>query len=434
MIDKKLFEKFEKRYETEIKNKVIEHAIANVGINESSIKQDVLRKHTFVFSDETKRGEITNQKRSGRCWMFSALNVARVKTMEKLNLETFEYSQCYLQFFDKIEKANSFLDYIIETKDKPITDRLVQHIYFTCAEDGGYWNFFAGLANKYGLVPKKCMPETYHSSNTSILNEVIDLRLKKAAMLIRKASSNEEIEKIKEDTLYSVYNICVKALGNPPKTVEFEYRDKDKKFNKISGITPIEFMKQYAPEDMLDMVELVADPRQQNEKGRLYELPYTASVKEYGSSRFLNVSLDELKKDIIASIKDGVPVWFACDVSRFSDRELGIMDSDLFDYDNTLTEIGEFTKEERLINNASFLTHAMAITGVDLDENGKPLMWQVENSWGEENGEKGMFSMSDKWFDEHTYSAVVDTKYISPEFKKGLDEEVIMLDYFDPLG
>ena len=434
MIDNTIYEKFRQKYEMDPTNKVIEHAIANVGIKESSIRQEVIRKHNFVFSNETKRGEITNQKRSGRCWMFSALNVARVKTMEKLNLETFEYSQCYLQFYDKIEKANSYLDYVIETREKPITDRLVQHILNISAEDGGYWNFFSGLANKYGLVPKKCMPETYHSSNTDILNEVIDLRLKKATSLIRKEKCETKISKIKEDTLYEIYNICVKALGMPPKTVEFEYKDKDKNYHKISGVTPLEFMKEYAPEDLLDMIEIVADPRKDNEIARVYELPYTHSVKEYGNSRFLNVTIDELKKAIILSIKDGIPVWFACDVSRFSDRELGIMDSDLYDYDNTLTKMDEFTKEERLINGASFLTHAMTITGVDLDENRKPLMWQVENSWGEDSGEKGIFSMSDKWFDEHTYSAVVDTKYISDEFKNGLEKEVITLNFFDPLG
>lgn len=366
--------------------------------------------------------------------MFSALNVLRVGTMEKLNVETFEFSQAYLQFYDKLEKANTFLHYIIETKDLPITDRLVAHIMYGGAEDGGYWNFFVGLATKYGVVPKEVMPETYHSSDTAILNEVLDLRLKKAACLIRKSKTIEEAEKIKEDALYQVYNICVKALGLPPKKFTYEYRDKDKKFVRISDITPKEFMEKYAQDDLLAKVELVQDPREENEKGRLYQIPYTCSVLEHGPYTFLNVTLDELKKATIASIKDEAPVWFGCDVGRFSDRKKGILDSDLYDYNNTLTELGEFSKKDRLVNYSAYMTHAMTFVGVDLDENSKPLMWEVENSWGDEVGKKGIFSMSDKWFDDHNYSVVVDKKYISEEFKSGFDKDVIVLDYFDPLA
>lgn len=434
MIDSKLLEKFSQKFNENSVNNVIKHAIENVGINDSSIVKEVLNKHTFEFSDETKKGEITNQKRSGRCWMFSALNVLRVTTMEKLNVETFEFSQAYLQFYDKLEKANTFLHYVIETKDLPLTDRLVERIMYGGAEDGGYWNFFVGLATKYGVVPKGVMPETYHSSNTDILNEVLDLRLKKAASLIRSAKEAKEIEKIKEDALYQVYNICVKALGEPPKKFTYEYRDKDKKFVRISDITPKEFMEKYAKEDLLSKVELVQDPREENEKARLYQVPYTCSVLEHGPYTFINVTLEELKKVTVASIKDGVPVWFGCDVGRFSDRKKGILDSDLYDYNNTLTDLGEFSKKDRLINYSSFMTHAMTFVGVDLDDNGKPLMWEVENSWGDEVGKKGIFSMSDKWFDDHTYSVVVDKKYISDEFIKAFDKEVIKLEYFDPLA
>lgn len=434
MINKELLTKFSKKFNENSTNNVIKHAIANVGINDASIVKEVLNRHTFEFSDETKKGEITNQKRSGRCWMFSALNVLRVGTMEKLNVETFEFSQAYLQFYDKLEKANTFLHYVIETKDLPLTDRLVAHIMYGGAEDGGYWNFFVGLATKYGVVPKEVMPETYHSSNTDVLNEVLDLRLKKAASLIRKSKTIEEAEKIKEDTLYQVYNICVKALGLPPEKFTYEYRDKDKKFVRISDITPKEFMEKYAKDDLLAKVELVQDPREENEKGRLYQVPYTCSVLEHGPYTFLNVTLEELKKVTIASIKDGAPVWFGCDVGRYSDRKKGILDSELFDYDNTLTELGEFTKKDRLINYSSYMTHAMTFVGVDLDENGKPKMWEVENSWGDEVGKKGIFSMTDKWFDDHNYSVVVDKKYISDEFKGGLDKEPIILEYFDPLA
>ncbi|WP_067141197.1 C1 family peptidase [Oceanivirga salmonicida] len=431
MIEEKLLKKFEKRYNEDEKNSVIENAISNVGIDSSSIKQEVIRKHNFVFSDETERGEITNQKRSGRCWMFSGMNVLRVITMKKLKLESFEFSQAYIQFYDKIEKANTYLQYVIETKDLDIMDRLVTHIIHNPTEDGGYWNFFSGLVQKYGLVPKKCMPETYHSSNTTVFNEMLELRLKRAAVAIRNAKSNKEIEKIRENALYEVYNICVKALGKPPKTIDFEYRDKDKKYNKITGMKANKFLSKYVGINLEDKIQIVDDPREEYEKGRVYRVPYTCSVLEYGASSYLNVTMEELKKATIKSLKDGVPVWFGCDVGKDSDRKLGIMDTELFDYDKTLTSLGEFSKKDRLLTSASNLTHAMTFVGVDLDKDGNPINWKVENSWGEECGKKGIFSMSDKWFEEHNYEVVVDKKYISKEFLKGLEKEEIELEYYN---
>lgn len=434
MIDNKMLKEFESKFNQDKTNLVITPAIRNYGIDSASLQNDVLNKHNFVFSDEISTGEITNQKRSGRCWMFSGLNVIRIKTMEKLNVESFEFSESYLQFYDKIEKANSFLEYIEQTKDLDISDRLVKHVMELNSVDGGYWSFFVGLINKYGIVPKAVMPETYHSSDTSDLNYVLDMRLKKAAMQIRNATSKEEIENIKKDALYQVYNICVKAIGMPPKQFTYEYRDKDKNFVRIENISPLEFKEKYVEDGIKDKIVILADPRKDKEKGRLYELEYATSVLEYGSSTHLNVDIEEMKNAIISSIKDKNAVWFGCDVGRDSHRKKGVMDIDLYNYDNTLTNLGTFTKEERLVNYASQLTHAMVFIGVNLDENSKAKYWKVENSWGDENGKKGIFSMSDRWFDEHCYEAVVDKKYLSEETLKGLEKEVIKLDYYDPLG
>ena len=231
-----------------------------------------------------------------------------------------------------------------------------------------------------------------------------------------------------------MYNICVKALGKPPKSFTYEYRDKDKKFVRLSNITPLEFKEKYVEESVKDKIVLLADPRKDKEVGRLYELEYATSVLEYGASTHLNVPIEELKKAIISSIKEKEPVWFGCDVGRDSDRASGVMDLNLYDYDRTLTELGKFTKEERLLYQSSFLTHAMVFIGVNLDDDSKPLKWKVENSWGKDRGKDGIFSMTDEWFDEHTYEAVVDKKYISPKYLKGLEKEVIKLEYFDPLG
>ncbi|VWL85754.1 C1 family peptidase [Oceanivirga miroungae] len=431
MVDLKLLDKFEKMYNEDKTNLVIENAIARVGIDEASLKQNVLRKHNFVFSNEVKNQDVTNQKRSGRCWMFSGLNVLRAMTKEKLNVENFEFSQSYLQFYDKIEKSNSYLEYVVETKDLDIMDRLASYIVSNPAEDGGYWNFFQGLVLKYGVVPKEIMPETFHSSDTTRLNEMLELRLKKAAVEIRKEKSDKKIEKIKEKALYDVYNICVKAIGLPPKEFSYEYYDKDKKFHSIKDMDPKKFLSEYVGVNVEDKIQIVHDPRENYEVGRIYRVPYTVSVYEYGPTSYLTVSMEELKKATIKSIKDNIPVWFACDVAKESHYKTGIMDPNLFDYDNTLTELGEFSKADRLLTNASVLTHAMTFVGVDLDENENAKTWKVENSWGDEIGKKGIFSMSDDWFEKHNYECVVDKKYISEEYLSAFEKEEIVLPWYD---
>lgn len=431
MINNELLKKFEEKYSENPLNKVIENAIARVGIDQVSINNDTYRKHNYIFSHEIETGEMTNQKQSGRCWMFAGFNVLRVSIMKELNIESIEFSESYLQFYDLLEKSNSYLEQVIETKDLPFFDRKVQFIVPNSTSDGGYWNYFEGLVLKYGLIPKDCMLETHESSNTRMLGEMLELRLKKAAMDIRRAKSNEEINKIKEDALYKVYNILIKSLGRPPQTIEWEYKDKDKNYHKISGMTPLEFMEKYAKSQIETKAHIIADPREEYEKGRLYEVPYTVSILEYGNSKYLNVSLDELKRVTIESIKKGVPVWFGCDVAKYYDIKSGIMDQELYNYDLTLNELGEFTKADKLITQASQLTHAMVFVGVDLDENGKPIKWKVENSWGDERGKKGIFSMSDSWFDAHCYEVVVDKELISEEFAKGFEKEPIMLEYYD---
>lgn len=431
MIDVELLKKFEKMYNKNKANLVIENAIARVGIDESSIRQSVIRKHNFVFSDEVKNQDVTNQKRSGRCWMFSGLNVLRAITKEKLNVENFEFSQSYLQFYDKIEKSNSYLEYVIETKNLDIMDRLASYIIQNPAEDGGYWNFFQGLVLKYGVVPKELMPETYHSSDTTRFNEMIELRLKKAAVDIRNENDDKKIQEIKEKALYDIYNICVKSIGLPPKKFDYEYYDKDKKYHVIKNMDPKKFLSEYVGVNLEDKIQIVHDPRPNYELGRIYRVPYTVSVYEFGPTSYLTVSMEELKKATIKSIKDNVPVWFACDVSKESHYKTGIMDPNLFDYDNALTEVGKFDKADRLLTGASQLTHAMTFVGVDLDKKGNPINWKVENSWGDDIGKKGIFSMSDDWFEKHNYECVVDKKYISEEFLSAFEKEEIMLPWYD---
>ncbi|AWX42638.1 Aminopeptidase C [Metamycoplasma cloacale] len=437
-ITQELLEKFERAYNNDPKNAIIENAIIKSGIRDSSLNNEVVKKHTFTFSNETKIGSITNQKSSGRCWIFAALNEIRVEMMETLNVENLELAQNYIHFFDKLEKANTYLEFIIqEGLELDNEDRLYRLMNQDPVQDGGYWEFFINIIEKYGICPKSAMNETFHSESTHVLLEQLNWRLKAYTSRMRaayKAHKNiTEIYKIKEQALSDVYNILVKTLGHPPKTFTFEYTDKDKKFQRISNITPMEFFEKYAKETIENKVDLVCDPREEHPKNTFLSMNYLKNRSDSPHIKMLNVDIDVMKQAIIDQIKDGKTVWFGCDVGTYSNSNLGIMDSQLYLYDQTLTKTPEFSKRERFESRASLLSHAMNFVGVNLDENGKPLTWKVENSWGDSTGKKGLFSMSDQWFDDFNYMAIVDKKYLPKEVLEAFDKEAVELSPFDPL-
>lgn len=437
-ITKEMLESFEKDYKKDPVNEAVATAIAKVGINEASFKTEVRRKHNFCFSEETKRGEITNQKKSGRCWMFSSLNAARVKVMEKCNLETFEFSQNYTLFWDKLEKSNYFLESILETLDEPLNGRLLAHLLANPIQDGGQWDMFAGLLKKYGVVPKDMMPETFHSSETAFMVMEMTHRLRKYANILRDGHKNgksiETLRKEKEGFLSSIYNFLVKALGEPPKVFDFEYRDKDKKFHKVEGLTPVKFFHDFVGWDLNEKISLINAPTKDKPFGKAYTVKFLGTVKEAEPIHYINVPIEVLKKAAIASIKAGDPVWFGCDMGPYIDRKEGIMDMDIYSFSKTLGTLPTFTKEERLDYGDSLLTHAMVLTGVDLDAKGNPIKWQVENSWGDELGKKGIFSMSDAWFDEYTYQIMVEKKFVEKKWLDALKEPLVPLEPWDPMG
>jgi len=436
-ITKETLEKFSQKYNNDKASLVIGNAIASSGINCAALNQKAIRKHNFIFSDTTKMGKITAQKQSGRCWMFAALNTMRVETMNKLNMKTLEFSQNYTLFWDKLEKANYFLESIIETAGEDLSGRLVNFILKDPMQDGGQWDMFRGIIKKYGIVPKYMMPETYHSSNTSVLSAALTRRLRRDAKILREAYENgkkEELVFMKKDMLYEIYNILAKALGEPPTVFDFEYEDKDKNYYVDKGLTPVEFFNKYVGWNLDDKISIINAPTKDKPYEKIYSVKYLGTVKEAEQIKYLNLPIEELKSAAIKSIKDGNPVWFGCDVGKMSDRDSGIMDLDIFDYDEALTPIGDFDKAARLDYQESMLTHAMVFTGVDLDENGKPIKWKVENSWGEERGKKGVFSMSDQWFEEYNYQIMVDKKYLDKKYIKLLDMEPIMLEPWDPFG
>lgn len=437
-ISQETLQKLEKSYRKSTLNKVAENAIIKNGIYESSINHDAVQKHNFEFSIETKIGAITNQKNSGRCWIFASINMVRLALMEEFKLESIELSQNYIAFHDYLEKANTYLNFMIDKGLGLSTlDRTFQHYNESPVQDGGYFEWFMDLIKKYGICPKSAMQETFQSENTTAIFKEVNLRLKSYVAKMRNVYENDkqvtdEIYELKEKALEDVYNVLVKSLGMPPKSFTFSYHDKDKKFHSFES-TPIDFYKQHVEKPLSEKITVISDPREIYPYNRLLHSDFVKNVYDGTGLLKLNITLKEQKQAIINSLKDGKAVWFGCDVGASSNSKLGIMDENLYTTDLTLTKLLPFSKKEKFELHASVISHAMNLVGVDLDKNGKPLAWKVENSWGDEVGKKGIFSMSDKWFDEFSYEAIVDKKYLSDEALSGLKKDPIDLEPFDPI-
>ncbi len=438
MIKKETMEAFKKRFDFEKNNSTIAGAIAKVGINEASLNNEVLRRHNHMFSIKLKKGDITWQKNSGRCWMFAAMNAARVSTIKKFNLKTIEFSEVYTLFWDKLERSNYILSLIIETVEEPLTSRNVAYILSDPLGDGGQWDMFKAMVKKYGLVPKDHMPETYHSSNTDVMDNYLTSMIRFFAYELReeyaKYKDIDKLNTMKEDMLYKIYNILIKCLGTPPEKVNFEYEDADGKYHRLPEMTPQDFIKEAVGWNLDDKVSIINSPTKDKPYGKLFTVKFRGNIEEADKIKYLNVPIEVMKQATIESLKDGEALWFGCDVGKLSNRMLGILDTDVFNYEMTMGYYPAWTKEKRLEYYESRLTHAMVFTGVNLDENGKPINWQIENSWGEEPGKKGIFSMSDEWFDEFTYQVMIDKKYLPQEWRDKLDGEVIELEPWDPMG
>lgn len=436
MIDKTMLDQFKTRYHENPANRAVESSIARVGIQEASLNNDVLRRHNHVFNHTTKRGDMTAQKISGRCWMFAALNAARVNTMEQYNIKTLEFSQVYPLFWDKLERANYFFNAIIETAQEDKTSRIVSHLLHDPLCDGGQWDMFKGILKKYGAVPKDHMPETFNSSDTRVLDSVLTSMLRRFAYELRQACADSEAaaEALKTVMLEKIYNILVKALGEVPEEVNFEFYDTDDTYHRLEPMTPQAFFKQAVGWNLEDKISILNAPTDDKPIGQAFTVKYLGSIAEADPIRHINVPIEVLKQAAIDSIKDGEPVWFGCDVAQHSHGKLGIMDMDVFNYQETLGFMPEWSKALRLDYGESLLTHAMVLTGVNLDREGNAVNWQVENSWGEKVGKKGMYSMSDEWFDVFVYQIMTDKKYLSSEWLEKYHGELVELAPWDPMG
>ncbi len=365
------------------------------------------------------------------------MNTFRYLIAQNIKLKDFELSQNYPLFWDKFEKSNYFLEHIIETRHEATDSRIVMWLMKDPVQDGGQWDMFAGLVEKYGLVPKETMPETYHSSHTQRMNRLLTLKLRESARRLRekaqKGVDEASLRREKEHVLEKIYDMLVSFLGRPPEVFDFEYRDDDKTYHEDCGLTPVAFYRLHVPVKTEDYISIIHAPTEDKPFMKTYTVQYLGSVLEGRPVKYLNVDVDVLKKLALAQLKDGEPVWFGCDVGQWSDRESGIMDTDLFLYEEALGTPFDLDKAGRLDYGESMLTHAMVFTGVHC-VNDKPVRWKVENSWSEKSGNKGFFVMTDDWFNEYNYQVVIHKKYLSPELKKAAKLEPVILKPWDPMG
>lgn len=392
----------------------------------------------YTFSHEIKTGAITHQKQSGRCWLFAGLNVLRVAVAKVCNLESFELSQNYMMFWDKFEKANYFLESILETLDEATESRLIAWLLMSPVQDGGQWDMFVNLVDKYGVVPKHVMPETFHSSQSAVMNRLLTARLRESAARLRDlhrqgGATLEVLREQKEHMLGDIYRMLCHFLGEPPTAFDFEYRDQDKVFHRVAGLTPHAFVKEYVGVDLGDYVSLIHAPTADKPFNRTYTVKYLGNVKGGRDVLYLNITLDDLRAATLAELQDGEPVWFGCDVGKMLDRDSGIMDMALYDYEGALGVSFDLTKAQRLEYGESQMTHAMVFTGVHVVD-GVPVRWKVENSWGKEPGNEGFFVMSDDWFGEYMYQVVVHKKQLPPALAAALSLPPIALQPWDPMG
>ena len=419
---------------------IASHAAQENGIFKASQNLQSKIDLTPTFSVEIDTGKPADQKQSGRCWMFSALNTMRHPLQKEYKIKDFELSQNYTNFWDKFEKSNFFFENVIASAKKPLGDRKVSFLFATPQQDGGQWDMLCGLVEKYGIVPKSVYPETANSNNSGALNDTLNTLLRKDGLelrdLVNAGKSEDEIEKRKNELLNDVFRILAISLGVPPKKFDFEYKDEDGNYHREAGITPKEFFDKFVGMNLEDHVSIINSPTDDKPYHKVFSVEYLGNVVGGRQVRHLNVKISEMKDLIIKQLKAGEVVWFGSNVGKDSERQLGLLDTNIYKRDELFDVDFSMSKGDKLDSSESMMDHAMVITGVDLVDD-KPTKWKIENSWGEKPGFKGYFVMSDSWFDDFVYQAVINKKFLPDELKKAFDEgakDPIQLLPWDPMG
>lgn len=426
-------EEIKESFELNAGTRALMNAITNNDTRKLTFNRDILLRHDGVYDFKLDATGITNQKKSGRCWLFAGFNMMRPAVIKKFNIESFEFSESHLFFWDKLEKANMFLEAVIETRDRDIDDRELQTLLEDPVPDGGWWSYAVTLIDKYGAVPNSAMPETEHSSNTRRMNALLDRLMRSdAARLRRLAARGEEestLQSLKTDMLKDVYRILALHMGVPPERFTWRFEDKDNNIVR-EKYTPLSFYREAVGVDLAEYVSIFDHPAHPYE--RYYRIRYCRNMTGAPDMDFINMDIAHLKKFALDAVMEGEPVWFAADVGKGNDGEHGILAVDMYDYEALFGVDPALTKAERVLYRGSTPNHAMVLIGVDIDE-GKPVKWLVENSWGTERGDKGRWALYDDWFDEYVYAVIIHKQHLPDDVLDLLDTEPEVLPAWDPM-
>jgi bleomycin hydrolase len=416
--------------------RLAQNAVTRVSVDDVAINREIINSIDHSLSTHLDDWKVTNQERSGRCWLFAGLNLLRVGVMRKTGLKDFEFSQNYAMFWDKIERANYFLEAIIETAGRDGDDRTVAYLMDSVAGDGGQWNMFAAIVAKHGLVPKGVMPETQSSSNTARMNSVLRYQLRQGAKALRAAVAAGGVDAArteKAEILRTVHRVLCIHLGTPPERFDWQWTDKDKNFHRDGVLTPQEFAAKYVDIPLADYVCLVHDPRPSSPVGRTFTVDYLGNVLGGPPVTYLNVDMSVIKDITARTLQGGEPVWFGCDVAKMMSNDYGIWDANLFDLASVYDASFGLDKADRLAYHETLMTHAMLFTGVDVLD-GTTRRWRVENSWGSDRGKDGFYTMNDSWFDEYVFEIAARPGELPEDLRQALDTKPIVLPAWDPMG
>ncbi|HDP99505.1 MAG TPA: hypothetical protein ENN22_10040 [bacterium] len=413
--------------------RALRNAVSNNDIKKLAYNRELAHKVDHLFRYRIKTKGITNQKSSGRCWLFTSLNVLRPAVIEKHNMKEFFFSENFSFFWDQFEKANLFLEAIISTRDKNIDDRELQWLFRHPIQDGGIWNYAVELTEKYGVVPQGVMAETFHSENTGMMRRLLARKLREQGIRLRQmhdAGQNKaQLRRQKIDFLKEIYRMLVINLGAPPETFNWRYEDKDNNLSQMKTYTPQQFYQDFVGINLRDYIQLMNDPSKEFYK--LYEIKYDRNLQDGANWTFINLPVSELKEFAQASIKDNQAMYFSCDVGKQLDRDKGVLAVGIYDYDSIYGVSFGMNKKERILSFESGSTHGMALIGFDESADGKVAYWLLENSWGKAAGNEGYLTMTDQWFDEYMFRLVVHKKYISDEVLKILKQKPELLPPWD---
>ena len=435
-ISETMLNQIKQSYQGTTADKALRNAIGNNDIRKLALNQENLTGMDTHFSVKVDSKGITDQKSSGRCWLFTGLNVMRAKTIAQYGFQSFEFSEIYPFFWDQLEKANLFLQGVIDTSKSPLTDKTVEWLFQHPLSDGGTFTGVADIVSKYGLVPKEAMPETNSSDNTSRMANLISLKLKEYGLQLRdlasKGAKPAALDKEKTAMLGTIYRMLVLNLGVPP--TEFDYVRKDAQGNPVETEhhTPMSFLKKYGDENLLtNYVMVMNDPTREYYK--CYEIDYDRHRYDGKNWTYVNLPVEDIKEMAIASLKDSTMMYFSCDVGKFLNSERGLLDVNNYDYESLMGTTFGMDKKQRIQTFSSGSSHAMTLMAVDLNQDGQPVKWMVENSWGPASGYQGHLIMTDEWFNEYMFRLVLETKYVPAKVMDVIKQKPIRLPAWDPM-